>query len=285
MFDLGGEYSAIADLPRVLEALAERLAAAVRGDDSPSPFLTSERQPEAAPIDLTPVGKLNSLFRQLRSRTRIPPVLLIDGLERVEPLSLVFLLMRELERVECSTVLAVRLTTQFVQEFVRFRDDWEQAYLPAVPLYTQDRRGVEDAGWRLLRSVIERRAGQDVFQKEALRTIIASSGGIHRELIWAASYACLIGHQRKKTTVTEEDAEVAVQQLRLKHTPSLAHPTLTALESFVKGKRELINESLLELVDRSYLVGYHGRTGWWWDAHPVIFPLLGITPPDPPREF
>lgn len=231
-----------------------------------------------------PASLINAIVGNQRVLFKKHAILLLDGVERFEPKRLVYRLLTELGRLNCSVVVAASLTTDFAKDFSPFRDNWEPVYLPAVPLFTQDQKA-DKAGWQLLKSVVERRTEPNTLDQAALRLIIPASGGIHRDLIWTAGYACLVGHQRQKNRVTEEEAEVAVKQLRLRLTPSITPADMNALNAFMNRKGDVLNETFFEQVERSLIVGYHGQQGWWWDVHPLIWQLLGRPPFKAPSSF
>jgi hypothetical protein len=250
-------------------------------------FLNGGGRTPPPPDTSEPALLINTIVRSQYKKFKKHAILLLDGVERFEPKRLVYRLLTELGRLNCSVVVAVSLTTDFARDFSPFRDNWEPVHLPAVPLFTRDHKSADRAGWQLLKSVLERRTDPDTLDRAALRLIIPASGGIHRDLIWTAGYACLVGHQRQKIRVTEEEAEVAVKQLQLRLTPSITPADLNVLHDFMDmdRQRDVLNETFIDQVERSRIIGYHGQQGWWWDVHPLTWPLLGRADIKAPSSF
>ena len=129
-----------------------------------------------------PALLINAIVEDLRQQFKSHAILLLDGaVYALSQKRLVYRLLTELGRLNCSVVVAVSLTTDVVRDFNPFRDNWEPVHLPAVPPFTQDLKGAYVAGWQLLKSVVERPDEPGTLDPAALRLIIPASGGIHRD--------------------------------------------------------------------------------------------------------
>jgi hypothetical protein len=174
------------------------------------------------PSQLTEVlGTFKAVVAAIQIERNRELVLLLDGWERVASNAEVYPFMDALERIDCSTVLVTRLSVILEKAFDRFRGEWDLTIIPAIPLFTQDRRS-DDEGWSLSSTIIEKRAGRDAFQPDAQRVIFQASGGVFRELIVLARHACLLAKRANKASVTSAEAESALREQRLNHTSTLS---------------------------------------------------------------
>jgi hypothetical protein len=186
--------------------------------------------------------------------------------------------MRFLEGCNCSVVLIARLSAMLGSDINTEFEKWEIVLLPAFSVYMPKRRTMDEDERKPLESVLLHRIGQGALDSSALDPLLTGSGGICRELIWLAGHACLVAHQRGLFIVTGEQATAAVRQLRLKYTPGLTAEDLQLLTSFAKSTRDLVDKQLLEQVNNTRIVAYHGPEGLWWDVHPILWPLVGVKP-------
>jgi len=227
------------------------------------------------------VSALKTVVAQGVNRLGKPFVLLIDGMERTNKDEQVLELMQILQTCECSVVLATRLSAMLVFDINNaLFEGWEQILLTAYSVYQHSRTNRDKKGWETLEAVLERRIGTEAIQRSALDILLPASGGISRELIWLAGYACLLAHQRGKLRVTAEEATAAVRQMQLKYTPGLTSTDLGILKHFAVGDRVLVDGSLLDQVNLTRIVAYHGPDGLWWDVHPILWSLVGIRAPE-----
>jgi hypothetical protein len=235
----------------------------------------------------TDVGKavrlLSEVVRVLQQVDR-DPILLIDGWERLGSDAPMFSLMRILEQINCSVILVSRLSTIFISQFDPFREEWQLVILPSISVYTEGRAAVE-AGWSLLKSVLERRTAEKVFwDSGALQQIIPLSGGNFRELVTMGQHASLLAGEAGKIVITAVEAESAIRQQRLRHTPTLSPDDQSVLRGFASGNRNVLDGSLLEQVNKSRIVAYHDQH-LWFDVHPLLWPLVGLSYPEPPWGY
>ena len=227
------------------------------------------------PSQLTEVlGTFKRVVAAIQEQKGRELVLLLDGWERVASNEEVYPFMDALERVNCSTVFVTRLSVILEPSINRFLPDWDLTILPAIPLFTYDRLRDEE-GWSLLRTALNKRAGERAFTWEALQVIIQASGGLFRELVSLARHACLLAERARKDQVTSGEAEAALTQQRLKHTATLAPGDRELLRGFARGERKSADQSILEQVNLGRIVGYYRET-LWFDIHPILWPLVDL---------
>jgi hypothetical protein len=229
------------------------------------------------------VRTLKELKAAIQAKQGQEPVLLLDGWERVTSNAEVYPFMSALEGVSCSTVLVTRLSVILEPEFNHYKADWDLTILPAIPLFTYD-RAWDSEGWSLLASTLERRAWKQAFQADALRVIIPASGGLFRELVSLGRHACLLAERAGKDAVTSVEADAALREQRLKYTATLTAGDLEVLRQFLRTNRAWADRGIFEQVNQGRIVSYY-RDSLWFDVHPILWPLLSLEYPPPPRLF
>ena len=223
------------------------------------------------------LGTFKAVVAAIQQQRNREPVLLLDGWERVASNAEVYPFMEALERVNCSTVFVTRLSAILESTFNRFTPDWDLTVLPAVPLFTYA-RSQDEEGWSLLRTALNKRAGERAFWPDALRVIIQASGGLFRELVSLARHACLLAERARKDQITSAEAEAALTEQRLKHTATLTLQDRDLLVRFLQSDRTWADQSIFEQVNQGRIVGYYRETRWF-DVHPILWPLVGLSYP------
>jgi len=233
------------------------------------------------PTQLTDVlGTFKTVVAAVQQKQGREVVLLLDGWERVasDDENQVYPFMDALERLNCSTVLVARLSVILAPTFNRFTPDWDLTVLPAITLFTYDRSNRDEAGWSLLRTALEKRAGDRAFLPDALRMIIQTSGGLFRELVSLARHACLLAERARQDQVTTAEAEAALTEQRLKLTATLRLEEHGLLRQFSLQERKYPNQMIFEQINQGRIVAYHRET-LWFDVHPILWPLVDLKYP------
>jgi hypothetical protein len=235
-----------------------------------------------SPNELTDIlGAFKAVVTAIEQQPGREMILLLDGWERIASNEEVYSFMDALERVNCSTVLVTRLSVILDPRFNRFREDWDLTLLPAIPLFTYDRTQADPEGWSLLFNVLTMRNAMQAFSSPALRVLIPASGGVFRELISLGRHACLLAVQAGKDQVDSGEAEAALREQRLRHTPTLTREDLAVLKHFSVSERIWTDPNIWEQVNQGRIVAYH-HDRLWFDVHPILWPLLKMDYPAPP---
>ena len=231
---------------------------------------------EHSPVDYVEKAatetEVKHLLRQICSASGHSFTCLMDGLEKFES-SDVLPYVTAMADVPCSFVLVVPMSLLLSSQFTSAIGEWDRVIsVPAITLV--DREGIPYwEGLAVLRTIVERRAGADAFERPALDLVIEASGGVHRELLILAQQACLRAAVGGRVQVREQDARNAVEDRRQEVSLHLTPQDLDYLDEIHKHHRITGDPLALPLVERNLIIGYHG--GWsWFDVHPIVKPLL-----------
>lgn len=201
-----------------------------------------------------------------------PFVLAFDGLEKVDSHSAMAVL-ESLSDLPCSVIVIVPLSLLLSPSYADHISGWDQILsLPAIS--TRRRDGTPDTpGVTLLRAVVVRRVGSDVFTETSLDLLIDASAGIHRELLVLAQQACLRAAMTEHLQVRDEDVRAAIEDKRQELSFHLTPADIEYLAELRDVQRVTSDPRVLPLLSRNLIVSYHGD--WtWFDVHPLIKTLL-----------
>jgi hypothetical protein len=205
-------------------------------------------------------------------------VLFLDGMERFRGTDVrkAARFLAELGRLKCSVVAVVPLSLGLSPEFSSEVAEWDRVVtLPAVSIRTRD-GALDEAGRRLLRSVIEQRIGGDLFTEDAMAFVVEQSGGIHRELLTLAQDACLGASIDSQPQVTLNHVKAAVDERRLTQSSRLTSPFHKALNHVRVHKRIDNIANFLQLLELNLVVAYQDSSTWF-DVHPIVGPFIDYT--------
>lgn len=145
-------------------------------------------------------------------------------------------------------------------------------------LKTRSRRGRapgagEDDEIPQLSEILTRRVKKGLFTTGALTELARLSGGIPRELIALARYACLDARLKERPVIDEEAVECAAQRKRRDYQVLLDSAQLGRLAEIHASQRVENDEQDRALLHNLSVLEY--RNGdVWHDVHPLIEPLL-----------
>jgi hypothetical protein len=125
---------------------------------------------------------------------------------------------------------------------------------------------------------VVKRAGDAAFWPDAMRCIIQASGGLFRELVSLARHACLLAERAKQSRVSTMEALHAMTEQRLRYTSTLTPGDRDLLSQFSRPDRDrtIADQSIFEQVNQGKIVYYH-RDSPWFDIHPILWPLMGLS--------
>ncbi len=200
----------------------------------------------------------------------------IDGLEKSET-EYAADWIASLSKLNNSLVVVVPISLLLAPESSATLAEWDRIIsLPAISLRTREGEPCPD-GIAILKSVIERRVGTEVFAPEALASLIEASAGIHRELLSLGQQACLRAAMAGYEQVREANARAAIEDKRQELSFHLTPQDIEYLAHLRDVQRITADPRVLPLINRNLIVSYHSDYAWF-DVHPLVKPLLPAQP-------
>ncbi len=204
-------------------------------------------------------------------------LLVIDNMDRYKPETIDHLLIKERERLKAldvNIIFTPPVTLLYRPPSERLDTLYDVIHLPTVklrnPLQPSEevgRPGHVLRGYDLFREVLSRRMDLGrFFEDEALRRLIAATGGSVRELIYYARAATLEAEGGKVTTA---EVENVLRRERQRNRDFIAandyFPALAELGA-VRGVTK--NPKCLDLLYHRLAYRYNGEG--WYDVHPLV---------------
>lgn len=141
--------------------------------------------------------------------------------------------------------------------------------LPMIKIETIEGRSFED-GINVIRKIVEKRARMDLFEAGVLERLIQYTGGSLRDLFLAINSSAKRAERRNSTTISMEDTERALEELKTSLTRRIEKKDYEFLLNIYTGNKELIEdkEMLLKMLQASVVLEYNGKR--WHNIHPLV---------------
>jgi len=130
-----------------------------------------------------------------------------------------------------------------------------------------------DDGLVALEGLLTKRAEESLFAPGTLRQLARLSGGLPRGLVTLARRACLLAMAAKKPALDIPVVEQAAARMRLDYQVLLTSRT-ELLRQVAQTKQVANTQEYQALLHNLSVLEYRNDEGVWYDAHPVVKPLL-----------
>lgn len=141
--------------------------------------------------------------------------------------------------------------------------------LPLIKIETIENEPFEE-GTQIIRNIVEKRADLELFEEDVLDRMIQYSGGSLRDLFSFINSAAKRAMRRDSVTISLEDAERALEELKTSLTRRIEKNEYPFLLNIYNGNKELIEDKamLLKMLQASVVLEYNGKR--WHNVHPLV---------------
>ena len=141
--------------------------------------------------------------------------------------------------------------------------------LPMIKIETMEGNPFQE-GIDIIRKIVEKRACLNLFEQGVLEGLIQYTGGSLRDLFHTINLSAKRAERRKSMTISMEDAEKALEELKTSLTRRIEKKDYEFLINIYNGNKELIEnkEMLLKMLQASVVLEYNGKR--WHNIHPLV---------------
>lgn len=145
--------------------------------------------------------------------------------------------------------------------------------LPMIKIETLEGEAFED-GINVIKDIVKKRADLALFDGDVLDLLIQYTGGSLRDLFHVINSSAKRACRRKAATISMEDAERALEELKTSLTRRIEQKDYVFLKNIYHGDKELIEdkEKLLKMLQASVVLEYNGKR--WHNVHPLVTRFL-----------
>jgi len=238
------------------------------------------RKVEVEPQIREMLKQVNAILDDVTARAGKPLALLVDGLELVQDGDVaewLFVHNRFLADVACRVLYTVPVFMYYQPQFAPVRQAFQTTPFPNVRLHHRDQPNVEDEeGYAAMRQVVNRRLANlghrpdAMISPDALDILIASSGGLMRDLIRLMRDAVVQAEIAGQRRIEPETARGAVAALRREYDAQLTPKYQRVLDEVRKTHHRDESPECDLLLAGNFILSYSNEK-LWYDAHSILW--------------
>jgi hypothetical protein len=221
------------------------------------------------------ISVINNIAAAIYIKEMRIPLILIDDLDKpeLEKARAIFHDRREIMmQPNCAIVYTVSSALFYSKEFDAIRD--QAIFLPNINLSSHDSSDeLNPAGFDTMRRFIHQRMDPTLIETEALKSAVAYSGGVFREMARVMRTAIGRARRRNVPQIEVEDVEWSATEIRNEYRRILDKNDLQFLRKIHEHHRLEYNDRLRPLLQLLAILEYRNGDNWC-DVHPVLRKLL-----------
>ena len=204
------------------------------------------------------------------------PIIIFEDLDKINPLDAWDIFCNHaatLTGVSFPVIYTFPIALSYEPRIAALEGYFDRKTFPMVKLETMDGK-VYNEGINAIIEIVKKRAELDLFNENVLDTLIQKTGGSLRDLFNAINTSAKIANRRESNTVSAEDMQIALDELKSSLTRRIERKHYSFLAEIYNGNHQKIEdkEMLLEMMHASAVLEYNGER--WHDVHPLIAEFL-----------
>ena len=223
------------------------------------------------------INLINEVIYEVSFLTKKNILLIIDDLDKIQPLDAALNIFREhvksLASFNCFAIYTAPISLLYDPASKHIGQFLEIHYMPMFRVRTKEgsAEAPDTPDVKTLREILYRRAHPDLFEENVAEAAIEMTGGILRELIRVIRGCCVYCEEYGVSRITKNVLEFQKNKLKSEYYRILEHEDYKWLRRVKLTKsRADVNMRHLE----SLCVLYYPNGKGWFDVHPVVSELL-----------
>jgi len=225
------------------------------------------------------LSMLNTIAAKISEKLETKqPIIILESLEKIVPeeaWKIFFNYAATLSGFNFPVIYTFPIPLSYEPRFASLRGYFQSKTLPMIKQKTVEGKPYE-AGTRVIRRIIEKRADTGLFENNVLDTLIKKTGGSLRDLFYCINTSANRAINRKSAVISMEDANRALVELKSSLTRRIERKHYEFLSMIRKDilKRKSIDDSemLLEMLQADAVLEYNAEH--WHDVHPLVGEFL-----------
>ena len=222
------------------------------------------------------IEKLDFIARQVRDKYNRPVLFFIENTDKPDLEKARDLFVNHthtLTNFQAAAIYTFPVGLRYSPDFALVKDHFDHDFvLPNIKVSERDGSEAKQ-GIDCLHDTVRKRAELELFDTEALNTMVHASGGLVRTLIRlvqsAAVYALSQGHEH----IVPESAEDAIAEEEADYIAALSAEDYNVLAARMQDRELSSDESVQRLLQSRALMEYANGTPWC-NVHPIIRSLV-----------
>ncbi|MEM2869583.1 MAG: hypothetical protein QW379_04065 [Thermoplasmata archaeon] len=219
-------------------------------------------------------GRLTEMVKDAGTRNGKEPLLILDGIDNMEKGAAVqFLLESGLIRLGIKAISTIPFATLHSQDYRKLRQAYDMISVQAPAELAPGALALREGSALELRDIVDKRAGEELFELPALDLLLLNSGGSPGELLRFTAASCLRASIQGRSRITASVVERVLEDYRREMRRLLSPEEWQRLARVNLEKGSPVDAVLDSLLDLGAVIEYFGK-GETFMVHPALQPLL-----------
>ncbi len=223
------------------------------------------------------INLINQILYEVSAITGKSILLIIDDLDKIQPLDAALNIFREhvksLASFDCFAIYTAPISLLYDPALKHLGQFLEIHYMPMFRVHTKEGapEPPDSPYVAILREIVYRRVSPDLFDEGVVEEAINMTGGVLRELIRVIRGCCVYCEEYGLSRITHNVLNFQKNKLKSEYYRILEHDDYQWLQRVKQTKnRADVNMRHLE----SLCVLYYPNGKGWFDVHPIVTELL-----------
>lgn len=220
---------------------------------------------------------INETTEEIDLKTKKDVLVLIPDMDKISLANAKELFTKSLHvltRIQCFMVYTFPLLLKFEPEFVNIHNNFNGVYyLPNFNVFDQV-GNPDEKGQKNLKEIITKRMPSKLIYDDAIDLIVELCGGVVFELIKLVRQSCIVSLMEKIKFIDDEIVNEAAERIRRIYKTVYSEKDLESLLKIRQTKKFSNTDEEKKLFNQFSLTEYGTGNNIWYDANPLLFPLL-----------
>ena len=230
------------------------------------------------------ISILNKIADSISTATQKQPIIIFEELDKLADIDaeqetkdksweLFFARPSALASFSFPIIFTFPIALSYEPRFGALKGYFHEKFFPMIKVTSIENKKFED-GYKAIRAIIEKRADENLFDKNVEDFMIEKTGGALRDLFDAIRQSATYASRRKADSISMDDAVLALEEIQSEITRRIEKKDYDFLKDIYNGNRRGISDrkALLGMLLAGVVLEYNGTR--WCNLHPLVADYL-----------
>ena len=202
------------------------------------------------------------------------PIIIFENFDKIRPTERAIDIFGKgyLDNIRTPIIYTFPISLSYSEKFGIIEQYISPHFFPMIEIKEQTGKKNE-TGYNTIKKIIEKRAGLNLFEEDAIDTLIEKTGGCLRDIFRVIVQALRYTERQSKDKVSIKEVNWALMEEKSSITRRIEMKDYPALREIHRTKTEIDDKSkMLRFLEAHVVLEYNGTR--WHDLHPLIYDFL-----------
>ncbi|MBO4698487.1 hypothetical protein J5690_02620 [bacterium] len=230
------------------------------------------------------ISILNKIADSISTATQKQPIIIFEELDKLADIDaeqetkdksweLFFARPSALASFSFPIIFTFPIALSYEPRFGALKGYFHEKFFPMIKVTSIENKEFTD-GCNAIKAIIEKRADENLFDKNVEDYMIEKTGGALRDLFDAIRQSATYASRRKADSISMDDAVLALEEIQSEITRRIEKKDYDFLKDIYNGNRRGISDrkALLGMLLAGVVLEYNGKR--WCNLHPLVADYL-----------